>query len=390
MAKGLEFGTKKAPERDGFSGTYADPRFFNTRLRLNLRYAHFSDGHRLNYGLTQPFYSQDTKWSYGIDGSDLRRLQHFYYRGTDAAALENVARGGAFQLIRAWGERYHRNSVGFILGYSQSLYPSTLIFDTEAAQQEEIQRNLDPQEQELFNVGIHATRDRQKFVKFYYVDNFGRTEDLPYGTHAGFSIVRSNDGRGSDFVTGSVHGRYTFHRDAKQYFVSFAGLSLRREGSEWNNWISEYLLRYYLQGSTTNFGFFKSPKQTLAANLAATITADVDAPFQLSLGEDEGLRGYPFRDFTGLNRVLLNLEYRILLPWENRLVGITVVPFSDSGYVWNPNYNFGTSVGVGLRIGFKKYGRTRVLRIDYAYPLVNSEGRSGSFSVSAGQAFDIL
>jgi hemolysin activation/secretion protein len=124
--------------------------------------------------------------------------------------------------------------------------------------------------------------------------------------------------------------------------------------------------------------------------MAATITADTDAPFQLSLGEDEGLRGYPFRGFTGLNRALLNLEYRVLIPWEHRLVGIGVVPFVDAGYVWNPDDLFGCSAGIGLRIGLKKYGRTRVLRVDYAFPLVNARGKGGSLSVSTGQAFDIL
>lgn len=381
---------EKAPERDGFVGLYGDPRFLNTRLRLNLRYARFSDGHRLNYALVQPFYAQEARWSYGVNGFDLKRLQHFYYQGIDAAALEHVQHNVTFDVNRAWGPRYQRNRAGLILGYSQNLFPSVLIFDEEAAQEEEIQRNLDPVESELFNIGMSLVRDRQRFVKFYYVDNFGRTEDLPYGTLASLAVVHSNDDRGRDFLTSNFTGRYTFHRNARQYFVSHAGLSLRREAGEWNNWIAEFLLRYYIQKDSTKFGFFKSPKQTLAANLAATITADMDAPFQLSLGEDEGLRGYPFRGFTGLNRALLNLEYRVMIPWEHRLVGVAAVPFIDSGYVWNPDHHFGASVGIGLRIGLKKYGRTRVLRVDYAFPLVNSGGRGGSLSVTAGQAFDIL
>jgi outer membrane protein assembly factor BamA len=385
---GLKY--EKAPERDGFEGLYGDPRFLNTRLRLNLRYARFSDGNRFNYGLTQPFYSQEARWSYGVDGFDLKRLQHFYFQGIDAAALEHVQNNVNFDLLRAWGPRYQRNRAGLILGYSQNLYPSVLIFDEEAAQEEAIQQNLDPVENELFNVGMSLIRDRQRFVKFYYVDNFGRTEDLPYGTLAGMSIIHSNDDKGEDFFTGNFSGTYTFHRNAKQYFVSHAGLSLRREGGEWNNWIAELLVRYYIQKNSTKFGFFKSPKQTLAANLAATITADMDSPFQLSLGEDEGLRGYPFRGFTGLNRALLNLEYRVLLPWEHRLMGIGVVPFVDAGYVWNPDHLFGCSAGIGLRIGLKKYGRTRVLRIDYAFPFVNTKGKGGSLSVSTGQVFDIL
>jgi hypothetical protein len=379
---------EKTAEREGFSARYLDPRFINTRMRLNLQYSNLSDGHKLNYGLLQPFYSQDSKWSYGLAGGDSRRLQHFYYKGTDAAALENVERFASFDLVRAWGERYKRNKVGFSLGYSQLFFPSTVIFDEDAAATDEIQQNLDPDEKELFNIGFNSVRDRQKFAKFYYLDNFGRTEDLPYGTLAGISIIHSNNNSGHDFVTGSVSGRYTFQKSSQHYFVSDAVFSVRREAGEWNNRISQFSSRYYFQSGAKHFGLFRSPRQTFAANLSSTLTRDMDAPFQLSLGEDEGLRGYPFREFTGSNRALLNFEYRIFLPWENRFFGISVVPFSDSGYVWNPEYNFGTSAGIGLRIGFKKYGRTRVLRIDYAFPLVNGHG--GSISISSGQAFDIL
>jgi hypothetical protein len=71
---------------------------------------------------------------------------------------------------------------------------------------------------------------------------------------------------------------------------------------------------------------------------------------------------------------------------QNRFFGICLVPFSDPGYA--RKYNFGTSAGIGIRIGFKKYGRTRVLRIDCAFRLANGYG--GSVSISSGQSFDIF
>ena len=177
---------------------------------------------------------------------------------------------------------------------------------------------------------------------------------------------------------------------ASRYMVGYAGFLVRREAGEWNNWVSEFLFRYYHQRSSPFPAFSERSKHTFAMNFSTILTADMDAPFQLSLGEDEGLRGYAFREFTGQNRSLLNLEYRMLVPWQHRLVGVSIVPFVDSGYVWNPNYQFGTSVGIGLRIGFKKYGRTRVVRIEYAYPLVENNGKGGSFSISTGQAFEVL
>ena len=383
---GIQFD--KDVEREGFSAHYADPRFLNHRMNLNLHYSNLSDGHRLNYLLNQPFYSQDSRWSYGVQGADSIHLQHFYYKGIDAASVEDVERAANFDIVRAWGERYQRDRFGVRLGYSGSQFPSSYIYDEDAAQRKEIQKNLNPEDKELFNVGLNFVRDRQQFARFYYVDNFGRTEDLPYGTLTGFSIVHSTNEAGHDFVTPSITSRFSFHHGNAQYFVAKSGVSIRREDGSWNNFYLDTSARYYNQNGPKRLGFFRSPKQTLAVNVAATWTSHMDAPFQLSLGEDEGLRGYPFREFTGQNRALLNLEYRILLPIENHFMGIAIVPFADAGYAWIPEYNFGTSIGIGMRIGFKKYGRTRVLRIDYAWPLVN--GNHGSVSISAGQAFDIL
>ncbi len=378
------------PERSGFSAMYGDPRFLNTRMRFNFRLSDFSDGHRLSFGLAQPFHTQESRWSYGAHAEEWTRLQHFYYRGIDAAALESIQKDTSFQLSHAWGARYQRNRAGVLFGYFESLFPSTVILDPEAAEQPEIQDNLDPDERRLFNIGLNIDRDRQRFSKFYYVDNFGRTEDLPYGTLSGLSIVRSNNGKGPDYVTGAVHGRYATRIEDRLYFASGATFSVRRQSGEWNNQITDLFARYYLQSGPKNLWLFHSRLQTLAAGLSATLTSDMDAPFQLSLGEDEGLRGYQFKDFTGLNRILLNVEYRIMTPWENRLVGIGIVPFWDAGYVWNPDSHWGTSVGLGLRIGFKKYGRTRVIRIDYAFPLVNTQNKSGSLSISTGHVFNIL
>jgi hemolysin activation/secretion protein len=149
-------------------------------------------------------------------------------------------------------------------------------------------------------------------------------------------------------------------------------------------------------------GKFVFPRQTIAANLSATLTKDVDAPFQISLGEDEGLRGYTFKSFTGQNSVLFNVENRIFTPIDFRIFAVGLAGFLDAGYVWYSDEtlhfkDFGVSVGVGLRIALKKSQSARVIRVDFAVPLHKETGaftesnqKGYSISVHSDQIFRVI
>jgi hemolysin activation/secretion protein len=159
---------------------------------------------------------------------------------------------------------------------------------------------------------------------------------------------------------------------------------------------------YYIQMNELKLGKLVFPRQTIAANLSATLTKEVDAPFQISLGEDEGLRGYRFKSFTGQNRLLFNVEDRIFTPIDLRFVAVGLAGFVDAGYVWASGdtlefKDFGVSVGLGLRIGLKKSQSARVVRIDFAIPLhketgafTESDEKGYSISVSSDQIFRVI
>jgi hypothetical protein len=324
----------------------------------------------------------------------IKRAQHLYYKGIDAAELDLEQGGGVFSLTHAWGERYRKVRSGISFGYEERIFPGEArILDPEAASQPEIQENLNPDDRRVYNLGFHLERDRQRFVKFTYLDYFGRTEDLPTGLQHGFGLLYSRNDLGPDFLSGAISARWARNFDRSKYLVTFTSLRIRREQGDWNNLIADFEAHYYVQTGPFRYGPVRGPRQTLAWNLSSTLTRDVESPFQLSLGEDEGLRGYSFRSLTGFNRILLNFEDRIFTYWENRLGGIGFVSFVDAGYVWGKKTHddqFGASVGIGARFGFKKYGRTRVFRVDLAFPLANAQGRGISLSVSSGQIFNVL
>jgi hypothetical protein len=132
---------------------------------------------------------------------------------------------------------------------------------------------------------------------------------------------------------------------------------------------------------------------TLAAHLSYDeVEEEQGLPIQLTLGEDQGLRGYPAQEFTGERVLKLNFEDRIDLGARIGTVHFGAVVFFDVGWIEDRGEGFGAplrSVGCGLRIGSDALLGSRVVRIDLSFPLDDFEGEEFDplVSVSLGQVF---
>lgn len=373
LGKGLGLKYSRDVERETVLASYSDPRFLNTHLRLQTRAGKSSDGYQSVFTLQQPFYSQETRWSYGVHTENLKRTEHFYNQGRDVAQYGNTKNAAQLFFTRSWGNRYRHFRAGPTLGVDEDLYSSSPSLT-----------QPEPAEHRLLSMGLALQADHQDFRKFAYLDNFGRVEDLPAGILGGLQLAECKDRMGPDFLITAFSGRYTAYAGTHGYLVAEANLSAHRQAQGWNNRLVDLAARYYIQTSG-------ALRQTFATRISTTVARDMDAPFQLSLGEQDGLRGYPFKAFNGTSRLLFNWEDRIFTPWENRFFGVALVPFVDAGSVWeNEKPDVGVSVGIGLRLGFKKYGRTKVLRIDVASPLTNTDKHGISVSFSSNQLFNVL
>lgn len=390
LGKQVGFRYSEDVERKGITGTYLDPRFLNTRLRFQTRLSKNSDGYEAVANINHPFYSQEADWAYGFHFGDLHRTDHIYYDGKDAVRLDRQNSQGELFFTRSWGNRYHHVRIGPVLSYEELLYPGAPHILDDAYRQQ-VEDNLHPVERRVASLGITLQSDRQDYVKFTYLDNWGRNEDLPIGFLASTTLLQSRNDLGPDYSTGAILGRYSFQPGESQFAVGEASFSVRRESGEWTNMIADLSARYYRQIPSLRLGFLHAKQQTIAAQIAAILTSRMDSPFQLTLGSEEGLRGYGYRQFAGANRVTFNLEDRIFTSRENRLLGWGVAPFVDTGYIWSDaQAHWGADAGIGLRIGFKKYGRTKILRIDFAVPLTAARSHGVSISITSGQIFNAL
>jgi len=110
------------------------------------------------------------------------------------------------------------------------------------------------------------------------------------------------------------------------------------------------------------------------ARLLVEGTHDADRNVQLTLGTDQGLRGWEPDFFDGSGRAVLSLQYRRLV-WREvlHLVSVGVAGFVDSGITWDPRVGAATGgvrsdAGVGLLFDLPHIGISHLLRIDLAFP----------------------
>ena len=116
-------------------------------------------------------------------------------------------------------------------------------------------------------------------------------------------------------------------------------------------------------------------------------------PFQLTLGNRAGLRGFPTHAYPGERRMVATLEHRAYLGWPYpRLFDVGTAAFVDVGKIWEGGDTYGetspwaTSVGAGLRLAFPP-GSRRTYRLDVAVPLARGYSAGDVvFTLGVGQA----
>lgn len=95
---------------------------------------------------------------------------------------------------------------------------------------------------------------------------------------------------------------------------------------------------------------------------------------QLTLGGNNGLRGYDRHYQSGDRSAVLNLEQRYYSDWHPLLLRVGFAVFFDVGRAWYPNEDNGSNggvlsnAGIGLRLNSSRADKSSVVHIDLAFP----------------------
>ena len=326
-------------------------------------YANLDDGQRQSFNLARPFYALDTRWAAGLSLAKDNRIDSVYNSAMIASQYRHrkdsaeTYGGWSEGLIDGWTRRY---SIG--LSYEDDAY--------------EIEPGLTPPDELPVDQTLVAPFFRYEviedgFRKFRNRDQIERPEYFAMGFQSRVQLGRSLKALGSTdevwLYSGSVSNG--FELLSKQTLLVSGSMSGQYGNGQGAHQLFSGSARYYAPHWKSALFF---------AGISADLVRNPDISDLLTLGGDNGLRGYPLRYQSGEQRVLLTLEERGYTDWYPfRLFRVGGAVFFDVGRAWggdlqntntvNPGWL--SDVGFGLRILSARAAFGNVWHADVAFPL---------------------
>lgn len=343
-------------DRTSNAVAYTDPRLAGTRLALRAEYADQSDGGRGVAEIGQSFYALDTKWSYSARVESFDQEDPLYFAGDEVSRLRHVRQWqevSVARLLRQRGSRALRFHVAYRRRYDDV--------------------SVDTRRFGILEVGLSS--DQHAFREYDHL-NHERTEDVNLGTQSELSLGFSSTalgGSGSALFLSASHERGIPLGDAR--FV------LAR--ASWDGRLEHRSVRNGIGDASVTLVDLSASRRVLLLSARYRHGTRLDPEVQVTLGAQNGLRGYGVHQFVGTRSLLLSAERRwFLIDNLARVFSLGLAAFIDSGYAWTQaeSLDLGdlkTNLGISLLLGRRQVSTDRAgTRIDLAYALDPVYGRS--------------
>mgnify|MGYP005846634433 CR=1 FL=1 len=357
----LQFSYDDDVDRRSTAIEWDDPHVGGSRWRLNLVYADLSDGETQYANAEQPFFSFDTRRAYGLTVLDDDRVQSRYDLGREFDAVRVGSRlaelryGWSKGLREGWARRW---LAGF--RYDEQSFAAEPGRPAPAV--------LPPDRRYVYPwLGLEWVEDA--FRKTRNRDQIGRTEDIYLGTTFRATLGYSSTAFGARddaWLASGALARGREYAPGLQWRLAATGSGRLADGRLEDALASGELRHYWRFGR----------RSVLYAAVAGAVSEDLDPDRQLSIGGENGLRGYPLRYQTGDSSMVVTLEHRVYTDWYPfRLFNVGGAVFYDGGRTWGetlggqPPEGWLSNVGLGLRLGTSRSGLGSVLHVDFTYAL---------------------
>ena len=365
---------------------FSNPNLLESRWQLAAQYADNSDGKAHAFNLERPFYALDSRWTAGIELRNERRIDSVYDYGRiidrfqTHERVETAYAGWSAGLHEGWVTRW----TGGVTSDERHASPPA---DANTA------GPLPPDRKLVYPwVGIEVVED--DFRETRNLNQISRTEDLALGWDAKLRVGAATSAFGSDrdatvFDASVSKG---FEPDERQTLLLSGSATGRIAHGAFDDSLFGVAARYYWR---------QTSRRALFLGLAVDRGVHLDLDRQLTLGGDNGLRGYPLRYRTGQGRWLFTAEERVFTDWYPfRLFNIGGAVFYDMGRTWGANSvqvpppptskqgGVLSDVGVGLRLGNSRSAIGSVVHVDVSHPINGDPSiRKFQFTVEAKRSF---
>jgi hypothetical protein len=378
--KRVSIGAHSDVDRTSKAFLYADPNVFGSRWTTQATYSDNNDGDSMALDVERPFFSFDTHWTAGASFGSDDGVQHRYSLGTRADAYRREARSADlhFGTSRGWDD-------GWVQRFTAGLRFDEKRFSAAPGLTPQAPLPMDHTFAYPY-AGLELIQD--DFTTATNVDQIERTEDFEFGRRFTMELGYADAAFGGDTSATLLRAAASRGWRVRPNHSLFFGASLsgRLEGGATRNALYSASARYY----------WRTSRNTL---FHAALTGDfghaLDVDDELTLGGDNGLRGYPLRYQTGSSRALLTLEERFYTNWYPfRLFHVGGAVFTDIGRSFGrsaldvPNLGTLRDVGFGLRFSNSRSALANVLHVDVAFPLDgDSSIRNVQFLVETRRSF---
>jgi outer membrane protein assembly factor BamA len=366
-------------DRRGTTFEVADNNILGTRSNIAYTYAKNDDGSSQSFALQRPFYALDARWAAGFSAAKSDAIDPLYNAGNIAAEYRHrhqaidLSGGLSPGLVAGWTQRY---SAGIA---SQE--------DEYALEPGKTAPSRLPSDLTLIGPYVRFELVEDSFRKDVNLNLIGRIEDFTMGVQGRLQLGRALESFGSTrdawIYSASLANGYDV--TANSFLLANIGTTGRYADTGENQSATAAARYYHRQGRHLVY--------YVAASADAVSNPDIPGP--LTIGGDNGLRGYPLRYQAGERRALLTLEARAYSDWYPfRLFRVGGAVFYDTGRAWkgeNQNtINPGrlSDVGFGLRLLSARTSKGNVLHADFAFPLNPDPGiKSVQFLVNTRFSF---
>ena len=356
LGKSIKFKSESDEDRDSQYIQYNDDNLLGSQYKLAVKTAENSDGYFDSITVGKPFFQLGSTESILLDTFRLKKQIAIYDNGiiTDITGQETKG----INLRYGWSSGIQNGQViRYKLGWS--LTDNTYFNVTDYPD------SLLPEEKKLRFPYFGFEYQEDRYIQRENFNVMGVIEDVSIGNLLSAQIGLLNKSWGSSHDGYKISANYSSGFDINAITLGFIQLGLNSEvnqhAEDFNSLSFNWRLLHY---QDSNHSYFLKAEYLVADNLLPND--------QYVIGGDSGLRGYPIRFQTGHTKALLSVEKRSYFNWYPwKLVKFGVAIFADIGSAWekNESANIISDVGIGIRLVSTRQSDSKVLHIDFAYPL---------------------
>ena len=350
-------------DRDQTLLAFRDPGVAGSRVQAAASYADRSDGRRTELGVARPFFSLDTRWAFAARADAFEQLDPLYQAGERVADLAHEGRALDLEAGHAIG----RTPDGALRLHGAYRY------------------RRDRVETDLRRFGIAEaglTFVQHRYLRLTHVNRFERAEDFNLGYRlsaaAGVSLPALGGGKETAFFL-AAGGRKGLPLGRERFLIGEASWTGRRTGGRWENGLAD---------ARMGGAFRLAPRALLLTQARYRHGVNLDPETQLTIGAQNGLRGYAVNQWAGSRSLLLGTEARFFVADDvAQLLSFALAAFGEMGYAWSRGTDVNlrdlrSDIGLGVMVGRNRL-TSRPLRMDVAYAFNPPPGRS-RWQVSMG------